>query len=70
MKTITKYFYLISLIILCIGSFYPQEVRPVCDDVGFCWQGDQLDVFLKWLDNNCPANEFESENLIANFPAP
>ena len=67
MKVITKYSYLITLIILSIGSVYPQEVRPVCDDVGFCWQGDRFDIFINWLDKNCSDDKFESENLIAGI---
>lgn len=67
MKTITKYYYLISLIILSIGSVYPQEIRPVCDNVGFCWQGNRLDIFINWLDKNCSDDKFESENLIAGI---
>lgn len=67
MKTIVKYFYFITLIILSFGSIYPQELRPVRDDVGYCWQSDRFDLFINWLDTNCSDNKFESENLIAGI---
>jgi AmmeMemoRadiSam system protein B len=40
-------------------------VRPVRDDVGFCWEGDKFDLFIKWLDENCGEDNFKSENLVA-----
>ncbi len=52
---------------LNVSFIHPQEVRPVCDDVGFCWQGDRLDIFIDWLDKNCSDDKFESENLIAGI---
>ena len=67
MKTGTTYFYLLTFILLSFNSFYPQEVRPVRDDVGYCWQGDQFDLFIKWLDENCADDEFDSENMIAGI---
>jgi len=52
---------------LALRSVYPQEVRPIRDDVGYCWQSDKLDLFIKWLDKNCPDEKFKSENLIAGI---
>jgi AmmeMemoRadiSam system protein B len=46
---------------------YPQDVRPICDNAGFCWQGDKLDIFINWLEKNCTDTEFKSENLIAGI---
>ena len=46
---------------------YPQDVRTICDNVGFCWQGDKLDIFINWLEKNCTDTEFKSENLIAGI---
>lgn len=65
MKTISKLFYLPALIILNLIPLHSQEVRPVRDDTGFCWEGDKFDLFIKWLDENCEPNKFESENLAA-----
>ena len=46
---------------------YPQDIRPVRDDVGYCWQSDSFDLFIKWLDENCPDEKFESKNLVAGI---
>lgn len=67
MKTIMNCFYLFFFILSSFGLIYPQEVRPVRDDVGYCWQGDRFDLFIKWLDENCPDEKFKSENMIAGI---
>jgi MEMO1 family protein len=67
MKTITNCFYLLSFIVSSFGLVYPQEVRPIRDNVGYSWQGDRLDLFIKWLDENCPNEKFKSENMIAGI---
>jgi AmmeMemoRadiSam system protein B len=67
MKKITKYSCLLTFILSSFGLVYPQEVRPVRDDVGYCWQSDRFDLFVKWLDENCPDEKFKSENLIAGI---
>jgi len=63
----TTYIYLFAVILFSFISIYPQGIRPVRDDVGYCWQGDWFDLFIKWLDENCPDDNFESENLIAGI---
>jgi AmmeMemoRadiSam system protein B len=67
MKTIKNYFYLLTLISSGFGLIYPQEVRPIRDDVGYCWQGVRFNLFIKWLDENCPDEKLISENLIAGI---
>ena len=67
MKKIAKYSCLLTFILSSFGLVYPQEVRPVRDDVGYCWQSDRFDLFVKWLDENCPDEKFKSENLIAGI---
>ena len=44
-----------------------QTIRPIRDNVGYCWQGDKFDRFIEWLDENCPGDNFESENLVAGI---
>jgi len=67
MKKLVKLLSLPVLFLLSIGSIWPQEVRPVRDDVGYCWQADQFNLFIKWLDKNCPDEKIESKNLIAGI---
>jgi AmmeMemoRadiSam system protein B len=67
MKKIAKYSCLLTFILSSFGLVYPQEVRPVRDDIGYCWQSDRFDLFVEWLDENCPDEKFKSENLIAGI---
>ena len=68
MKTIIKCFYLLTFIISSFGLLYPQDVRPIRDDIGYSWKADRFDIFINWLNKNCRQEEFESENLIAGIP--
>ena len=67
MKTITMYSCLLTFFMSNFGSVYPQEVRPIRDNVGYCWQGDRFDLFIKWLDENCPDEKHKSDNLVAGI---
>ena len=67
MKTLAMYSYLLTFFMSSIGFIYPQEVRPIRDDVGYCWQGDKFDLFIKWLDENYPDEKLKSDNLIAGI---
>ena len=56
------------LIILSFPGFIqPQSVRPIRDNVGYTWQADKMDLFIKWLDENCEQQNNSSENLIAGI---
>ncbi|MCW8809772.1 MAG: MEMO1 family protein, partial [Ignavibacteriaceae bacterium] len=67
MKKIAKYSFLLTFIVSSFELIHSQEVRPVRDDVGYCWQSDRFDLFVRWLDENCPDEKFKSENLIAGI---
>lgn len=67
MKKLTVYFYLLAVILSSFSFIHPQQVRPVRDNVGYCWQGGQFDLFIKWLDENSSGDEFVSENLVAGI---
>ena len=67
MTKTTTFIYLYTIILLGYISSYPQEIRQVRDDVGYCWQADQFDLFIKWLDENCPEDNFESKDLVAGI---
>ena len=62
-----KYLYLLSFIISSFGLLYPQDVRPIRDDVGYCWQADRLNIFIEWLNKNYQQKKFGSDNLIAGI---
>lgn len=51
-----------------------QTTRPIRDDVGYCWNANQFDKFIEWLDQKCPEDNpayrtgrFNSENLVAGI---
>ena len=67
MKIKPNCFYLLTFIISSLGLLYPQDVRPVRDDVGYCWRGDQVDLFISWLNKDYQQERFESEDLIAGI---
>jgi MEMO1 family protein len=67
MKTITMYSCLLTFFMSSFGLVLPQEIRPIRDNVGYCWQGDRFDLFIKWLDENCPNEKHKSDNLVAGI---
>jgi AmmeMemoRadiSam system protein B len=67
MKTKTTLQLIFLLIVMNIGILFPQEVRPIRDNVGYCWQGSKFDLFIKWLEKNSSGDKFESENLVAGI---
>lgn len=67
MKTVTKIFCLVLLTTLNAVTTFSQEVRPVRDDVGYCWQADKFNLFIKWLNQNCTDDKYNSENLVAGI---
>ncbi|MBN1301930.1 MAG: AmmeMemoRadiSam system protein B [Melioribacteraceae bacterium] len=46
------------------SKIYSQEIRPIRDDVGFCWTVEEINMLMKLLAENDKSN-FPSENLIA-----
>ena len=66
MKNINQLVSLIALtfVIIFNGKIMPQEIRPVRDDVGFCWIAEDVDKLMKYLNENDDSN-FSKKNLIA-----
>lgn len=47
-------------------SLSAQPIREIRDSVGFCWNSNEMDAFISWLENNqITDNSFETENLFA-----
>ena len=55
-------FFLISTI---FNNEMAQEIRPVRDNVGFCWNADEMDSVINYLSNSCDGKEFNPKNLVA-----
>jgi MEMO1 family protein len=55
------------IVLLFSGFILPQSVRPIRDNVGYTWQADKMDLFIKWLDENCEKQNNNSENLVAGI---
>jgi len=46
------------------GKIMSQEIRPVRDDIGFCWTADEVNTLINDVNKNDETN-FPKENLIA-----
>ena len=60
-------------IIILHSSFYTlhsQNVRPIKDDIGFCWNAEEMNNFISFLskEDGRRSNQ-ESENLVAAISA-
>jgi AmmeMemoRadiSam system protein B len=42
-----------------------ENIRPIRDNVGFCWDSTEMNHFLDYLSKHNPVNKDESKNLIA-----
>lgn len=62
-----KYFLILFVLCAQINSAYAQSVRPIRDDIGFCWNGDEMNYFVDWLENNCEESNHTYENLIGGI---
>ena len=58
---------MLTFTLLSFATLYPQDIRPIRDNVGYCWQDDQFDQFINWLNENNDSEEFESNNLVAGI---
>ncbi len=61
--------YCLIFILLVISLTYykamGQETRPIRDNVGFCWNADEMDTLINFLSNDYIGKAFSSENLVA-----
>jgi MEMO1 family protein len=59
---------LILLLFMIMNSLIlSQTTRPIRDSVGYCWNTNQFDKFIEWLDQNCSDNNPDSQNLVAGI---
>ncbi|MDH7604149.1 MAG: AmmeMemoRadiSam system protein B [Melioribacter sp.] len=65
MKVIINF--LLLLIFVFVRSYYSQGVRPIRDNVGFCWNADEMKDFIEYLENSSDKKEFDKVNLIAGI---
>ena len=42
-----------------------QEIRPIRDSVGFCWDADEMDSVINYLSKTYKWKKFSPENLVA-----
>lgn len=63
MKTVLSY---LLMMFFAIGTIImnAQNVRPVRDSVGFCWDAGEMNSFMTWLDQNARQDNFTSKDLI------
>lgn len=56
---------IITFSLLILSNSLAQDLRPVRDNVGFCWDYNEMKNFISYLDSIYENPEFEKENLIA-----
>jgi MEMO1 family protein len=64
-----KIFLLVFLLILNseFVLLYSQSIRPIRDDVGFCWNTDEVNSFIKYLSKNSDRQNTLPKNLVAGI---
>lgn len=63
-----KYLYFVFLSIMISGFIMAQDVRPVRDDVGFCWTSEETDELINYLSHQKDnQQESPSEGLIGGI---
>ena len=63
-----KLFVICIILFLISTIFYDemaQEIRPIRDNVGFCWNADEMDSVINYLAKSYDGKEFSSNNLVA-----
>lgn len=57
--------FLIILFFVLHSSFFTQSIRPIRDNIGFCWNAEEMNRFTNWLDQNNDNNKYENKKLVA-----
>lgn len=66
MKSSAEFINIFLILILTSFSVCGQSVREIKDSVGFCWNSNEMNSFIDWLENHKITEEIlESENLFA-----
>ncbi len=52
-------------VLLLSFNFYAQNIRGIRDSIGFCWNAEEMNRFINFLDLNNENENFTSQNLIA-----
>ncbi len=68
MKYIGLQFILYIILNSLSCTLHSQSIRPVRDDVGFCWNAEEMNSFMKYLSGETEAlTEFSSNKLIGGI---
>lgn len=62
MKALKLFF---TLIILITEVTMAQTVRPIRDDIGFCWKADEMNLLMNYLSGNNQITDIGSNQLVA-----
>jgi len=58
-----KTFILVFIAALQISA---QNIRPIRDDIGFCWRANEMDSLISWLDKNPGTHsDYSTDGLVA-----
>lgn len=64
-----KIFFTLIAVIICSSMTisFSQSIRPIRDNVGFCWNADEMNSFIKYLSKTADSQKFPADNLIAGI---
>lgn len=66
MKIINHFFLPLLCIVLFNSNCYSQNIRPVRDDIGFCWNSKDMDKLISYLDSvESNKYRFSGDGLVA-----
>jgi AmmeMemoRadiSam system protein B len=60
--------FILTLILILnsqIAILYSQTIRPIRDNIGFCWDAKEMNTFMKYLSMDYKEKSFPSKNLIS-----
>ena len=64
MKKLVMLFFVLHSTLFVLHS---QSMRPIRDDIGFCWKANEMDSFMNWLKQNSNDENYSSQNLIGGI---
>ena len=64
----SRILYFLGAFLMVMSTISAQNIRPIRDNVGFCWRADEMDKLINWLDENVDGDENPvTQNPVAGF---
>lgn len=66
MKKLSSVFIIIFVFALSV-TIQAQNIRPVRDNIGFCWDAEEMDLLIDYLTTHYNITNFSTDNLVAGI---